>query len=132
MPASKAKNLSSLFRTAVKTTTTTAAATAAATATATTTSSSSSSFSTPAQDATLKHFVSSVDTSSSPTASISNFIKRRYVKVKSPKSSSSRSTETSFSSSLPILNLEPLSDSGTLKKKKKFCNYVYRYFLFGY
>ena len=125
MPASKAKNLSSLFRTAVKTTTTTAAATA-------TTTSSSSSFSTPAQDATLKHFVSSVDTSSSPTASISNFIKRRYVKVKSPKSSSSRSTETSFSSSLPILNLEPLSDSGTLKKKKKFCNYVYRYFLFGY
>ncbi|KAK4576310.1 hypothetical protein RGQ29_027035 [Quercus rubra] len=104
MPASKAKNLSSLFRTAVKTTTTTAAA---ATATAT----SSSSFSTPAQDATLKHFVSSVDTSSSPTASISNFIKRRCVKVKSPKSSSSRSTETSFSSSLPILNLEPLSDS---------------------
>ncbi|KAK7856947.1 pentatricopeptide repeat-containing protein [Quercus suber] len=104
MPASTAKNLSSLFRTAVKTTTNTAA-----TATATTTSSSS--FSTPAQDATLKHFVSSLDTSSSPTASISNFIKRRYVKAKSPKSFSSRSTETSFSSSLPILNLDPLSDS---------------------
>ena len=129
MPASKAKNLSSLFRTAVKTTTTTTAAAAAATATAT----SSSSFSTPAQDATLKHFVSSLDTSSSTTASISNFIKRRYVKVKSPKSSSSLSTNTSCSSSRPILNLDPVYDSGTLKKKKKnFCNYVYRYFLFGY
>ncbi|XP_062169018.1 pentatricopeptide repeat-containing protein At4g04790, mitochondrial-like isoform X2 [Alnus glutinosa] len=82
MPASKAKALSSIFRSAVK---------------------SKSSSSSPAGDATLKHLVSSPDTSS-PTAVISIFSKRSS--VKSPKSSS-----RSRSSVLPRLRLEAASDS---------------------
>ncbi|XP_059441393.1 pentatricopeptide repeat-containing protein At4g04790, mitochondrial-like isoform X2 [Corylus avellana] len=87
MPASKAKTLSTLFRSAIKSKT----------------SSSSSPLHSPAGNATLKHIVPSFDTSS-PTASISGFSKRSS--VKSPKSSS-----RSKSSVLPTLRLEAASDS---------------------
>ncbi|XP_018810795.2 pentatricopeptide repeat-containing protein At4g04790, mitochondrial [Juglans regia] len=84
MPGSKAKKLSSLFRSAVKITTSKAA-------------------SSPAGDATLKHFVSSLDTSS-PTASAFKVLKRCSVMSPKPPALSKKST-------LPSLELDAASDS---------------------
>ncbi|KAG2682152.1 hypothetical protein I3843_11G179100 [Carya illinoinensis] len=83
MPRSKAKKLSSLFSSAVKTATTKA--------------------SSPAGDATPKHFVSSLDTSS-PTASAFKFLKRCSVMSPKPSALSKKST-------LPSLKLDAASDS---------------------